>query len=77
MFETPDVKPPSPAELAVIAICFSALLIIGGIVGYGVSVISPPHTAEGVAQLRHYSGWSLVLGFFIGLAFWIVRRLTN
>jgi hypothetical protein len=72
-----STKPPTPSEYAVFAICASGALIILGLVGFGFRIFAAPQRAEVSAALTHYSAWSLGVGAFIGLSYWLFRRFTD
>ena len=74
---TPDIKPPTPAEYAVIAVLISGSLIILGVVGLVFAFRAPPEKHELALALEHYSAWAIGLGVGIALIAWLVRRLTE
>ncbi len=74
----PDpTEPPTPSEYAVIAIGASALLIVLGLAGFAVRAFAAPEKAEIAAALAHYSAWSLGIGLYIGVSYWLFRRLSD
>jgi hypothetical protein len=69
-------KSPTPSEYAVIAVCISGLIIVS-VAGLVVALFAPPQKHAVAAALTHYAGWSLGIGVFVGLAYWLVRRFTD
>lgn len=70
-------RPPTPSEYALIALGLAGLLILFGLVGLGFRIFDAPQQIEVAAALTHYSGWSLALGVFIGVSYWLVRRFSE
>jgi uncharacterized YccA/Bax inhibitor family protein len=74
---TNPTKPPTPAEYAVIAILFSAILIGLGIVGLVIAFRFPPEKHDAAMALEHYAGWSLAIGIMVAVFIWLIRKITN
>jgi len=74
---TPDLKPPTPSEYAVIVVVSSGILIVLGVVAVVMALRAPPEKHEFAVALEHLGFWSLGLGALIAFIFWLFRRLTD
>jgi hypothetical protein len=70
-------KPPTREEYTVLAVGASGLLIVLGVVGFGIGLFAPPQKAAAASLLFHYSAWSVGIGAFIGFGYWLFRRLSE
>ena len=70
-------KPPTPTDYGIIAVGASVLLILLGITGFGFGFFTPPQKPEVAAGFKLLSAWSVGIGCFISLTYWLVRRFTE
>jgi len=61
----------------VIVVGFATLLILAGLVGFGLRLFATPTRPEVAAQLVLYSSRALGLGVLIWIGYWLFRRLTD
>jgi hypothetical protein len=73
----PEIRPPTPAEYAIVAGLISGSLIIFGIVGLIFALRAPPEKHALALALEHYSAWSIGLGLGVALIAWLTRKFTN
>jgi L-asparagine transporter-like permease len=70
-------KRPTPTEYGVIAILFSVIFIILGIIALVVAFRAPPEKHELAVALAHRGFWSIGIGVAIGVGYWLIRRLKD
>ena len=76
IFIMQSTKPSTPSELAVIAICAAVVLIVLGLAGLAYGHFAPPEKQEVAVAVAYYGGWSLGIGLFVAVSFWVVRRFS-
>ena len=70
-------KRPTPTEYGVIAVLFSAIFIILGIIALVVAFRAPPDKHELAVALTHRGLWSIGLGTAIGAVYRLIRRFKD
>ncbi len=70
-------KPSTASELAVVAVCAAILLIALGLAGLACGHLAPPEKQEFAIAATHYGGWSLGVGLFVAVAWWIARKVSD
>jgi hypothetical protein len=68
---------PTGTEYAVIAVLFSTVFIIGGLVALVVAWRAPIEQHEASLRLARDGVGSIVLGVLIAGVFWLIRRFRN
>ena len=71
------VKPPTPADYAVIFVLGSAVLIGLGIVAEIFALRAPPEEHGRAVALSLYGLLSIGVGMVTALIYWIYRRLSD
>ena len=76
-FLLPWTKPPTPGEYKVLVVALAVLLIVAGTIGVVAGLLAPASKHDVAVVAIRLGVRALLLGGFLLLALWFVRRLTD